>query len=102
VSWLIVEETTHVPSQSELVTLCLIRIMAFLDYQPWLLLETLILAILLTGRFGIRRAAEHPGRPLEVLYETKGSPDADKNVPPSGRKNNHTVECVLLLNTLSR
>ena len=65
--------------------------MAFLDYQHWLLLATLILATLLAGRFGVRGAAEHTSRrPLEVLHE----PDADKDGPPSGRKNNHTVECV--------
>jgi hypothetical protein len=69
--------------------------MAFLDDQQWLLLVTLILATLLAGRFGVRGAAEHISRrPLEVLYIPKSKPDADKDVLPSGRKNNHTVECV--------
>jgi len=75
--------------------------MAFLDYQHWLLiLATLILATLLAGRFRVRRAAEHTSRPLEVLYETKSNPDADKGMPPGGRKNNHTVECVFAFRRL--
>ena len=65
--------------------------MVFLDYQHWLFLATLTLATLLAGRFGVRGAAKNTSRrPLEILHD----PGADKDVPPSGRKNNHTVECV--------
>jgi len=45
-------------------------------------------------RFGVRRTAAHTSRPLEVLYETKSNPDADKDIPPGRRKSNHTVDIV--------
>jgi hypothetical protein len=77
--------------------------MAFLDYQHWLLLATLILATLIAGRIRVRGTAEHTGRrrqELEVLYEPKSKSDADKDVLPSGRKSDHTVEYVFASQSL--
>ena len=75
--------------------------MAFLDNKHRVLLATLILATLLAGRLRVRGAAEHKSRrPLEILYKPRSKSDANKDVPRSGRKNNHTVEYVF--DTLSR
>ena len=66
--------------------------MASLDHQHQLLPASPTPAGSLAGDRGT--AEKISRRPLEILYEPRSKPDADKDVPPSWRKNNHTVECV--------